>query len=170
MAQAPRRLRLPHPSLADRIVKLRANVSGERTCEVDGTEVRYLVCDPWPDEADLAMYDEDGRIYLPERFADDHPERADLVVLHEHVEISHKLAGRSHAYAHRRAILMELLAAKALFGTPEHLREYLQWRIGAYPDWKVPDKPGVIGRINDLLQASRPLRGRILEIAKEARL
>ena len=170
MAQAPRRLRLPHSSLVDLIVKLRAGVSGERTCTVAGTEVSYFVSDPWPDDADLAMYDEDGNIFIPERFADDHPERANLVVWHEHVEITHKLAGRSHAYAHRRAILMELLAAKALFATPEHLREYLRWRIGAYPDWKVPDKPSVVGRLNDLLQASRPMRGRILEIVKEARL
>ena len=168
--QPRRRLKLPHPSLVDLIVELRANVTGERTCEVDGTEVRYQVCNPWPGEADLAMYDEDGNIYLPERFANDRPEQTDLVVLHEHVEISHKLAGRSHAYAHRRALLAELLAAKALFGAPGQLRAYLQWRIGGYPDWKVPDKQNVEKRIHNLLQAPRPLRGRILDIVKEARL
>ena len=170
MPQPPRRLRLPHPSLADVIAEIRSNVTGERTCQVDGTEVRYRVCDPWPDEADLAMYDEDANIYLPERFANAHPERAHLAVLHEHVEISHKLAGRGHAYAHRRALLIELLAARALFGAPAHLRAYLQWRIGAYPDWKVPDKQNVEKRIHNLLQAPRPLRGRILDIVKEARL
>ena len=64
------------------------------------------------------MYDEDGNIYLPESFANAEPEFAYLVVLHEHVEIGHKLAGRSHAYAHRRAYLAELLAAKEMFSGP----------------------------------------------------
>ena len=170
MPQPPKRLKLPHPALAELANTLRASVTDERSIEVDGTEIRYRLCSPWPDEADLAMYDEDGAIYLPERFANAHPERAHLVVLHEHVEITHKLAGRSHAYAHRRAILIELLAAKAMFGAPDRLRAYLQWRIGAYPDWKVPDKPAVVGQLHDLLQASRPPRGRILEIVKDARL
>ena len=170
MPQPPKRLKLPHPSLVDLIDELRANVTGERTCQVDGTEVRYRVCDPWPDEADLAMYDEDANIYLPERFANDNPKRAHLVVLHEHIEIGHKLAGRSHAYAHRRALLGELLAAKEMFGAPGQLCEFLRWRIGAYPDWKVPDKSNVVELLHDLLQASRPLRGLILETVKEARL
>ena len=162
MPQPPKRLKLPHPSLVDLIDELRANVTGERTSQVDGVEVRYRVCEPWPDEADLAMYDEDGKIYLPERFANAHAERAHLVVLHEHVKISHKLAGRGHAYAHRRALLAELLAAKGMFGAPGQLCEFLRWRIGAYPDWKVPNKSNVVAQLFDLLQASRPLRGRIL--------
>ena len=170
MPQPPGRLKLPHPSLVDLISELRGNVTGERTCRVDGDEVRYRVCNPWPAEADLAMYDEAGNIYLPERFANDNPKRAHLAVLHEHIEISHKLAGRGHAYAHRRALLVELLAARAMFGAPGQLRGYLQWRIGAHPDWKVPDKQNVEKRIHNLLQAPRPLRGRILDIVKEARL
>ena len=170
MPTTPRRLRLPHPELIRLVDAIKAGVTGERTGEVDGVTIRYFVCDPWPDEADLAMYDEAGSIYLPARFADDHPERANLAVLHEQVEITHKLAGRSHAYAHRRAILMELLAAKSLFVRPDALRAYVQWRIGAYPDWKVPDKAAVVCRLHELLGASRPLRGRILEVVKEARL
>ena len=40
---------------------------------------------------------------------------ADLGAFHEHTEIRHKLAGRSHGYAHHRALLEELLAAKQIF-------------------------------------------------------
>ena len=65
---------------------------------------------------------------------------------------------------------MELLAAKAILSASGAFCDYLEWRIGAYPDWKVPDKPNVVGRLNDLLQASRPLRGQILEIVTEAKL
>ena len=170
MSPTPRRLRLPHPSLADVIAELRSNVTGERKCEVDGLEVSYRVCDPWPDEADLAMYDEDGNIYLPERFEIDHPEIAYLIVVHEHVEVTHKLAGRNHAYAHRRALLAELLEAKKMFSEPGQLQTFLKYRIGGYPDWKVRDKRDVEKRLHDLLQAPRPLRGRIIEVVTEARL
>ncbi len=170
MSQSTKRLRLPHPELIRIVDAIKTSVTDERTCEVDGVAVRYFLCDPWPDEADLAMYDEDGNIYLPERFAGGRPQRAELVALHEQVEISHKLAGRSHAYAHRRAILIELLAAKATFRGPGQLREYLHWRIGVYPDWKVPDKAAVEAQVYELLAASRPLRGRILDVVKKARL
>ena len=170
MSPTLERLKLPHTELEELVDAIKATAVGERTYVVDGTEIRYLVCNPWPDEADLAMYDEAGTIYLPERFANAHPERAHLVVLHEQVEISHKLAGRSHAYAHRRAILIELLAAKATFRGPGQLREYLHWRIGVYPDWKVPDKAAVEAQLYELLAASRPLRGRILDVVKKARL
>lgn len=170
MSTTTRRLKLPHPELARLVQAIKTNVSGERTCTLDGTEIRYLVCEPWPDEADLAMYDEDGSIYIPLQFANNNPERADLAALHEQVEVRHKLAGRSHAYAHRRAILIELLAAKAMFEGPRALRGHLTWRIGAYPGWKVPDKPSVVRQLHDLLDAERPLRGRILEVVKAARL
>jgi len=170
MSTTTRRLKLPHPKLARLVEAIKSNVSGERTCTVDGTKIRHLLCDPWPDGADLAMYDEDGSIYIPLQFAISNPERADLVALHEQVEITHKLAGRSHAYAHRRAILIELLAAKAKLAGTGALSAYLTWRIGAYPGWKVPDKPRVVAQLHDLLQAERPLRGRILEVVKAARL
>ena len=104
MPKPTKRLKLPHPDLTDLLAVLKATVSGERTCDVTGTQVRYFLCDPWPEDADLAMYDEDGNIYLPESFAKADPGFAYLVVLHEHVEITHKLAGRSHAYAHHRAL------------------------------------------------------------------
>lgn len=170
MSQSTKRLKLPHPELIRIVAAIKTSVTDEHTGEVDGVAIRYFVCDPWPDEADLAMYDEDGNIYLPERFASGRPERAELAALHEQVEISHKLAGRSHAYAHRRAILIELLAAKATFRGPGQLREHLHWRIGVYPDWKVPDKTAVVAQLYELLAASRPLRGRILDVVKKARL
>ncbi|MCY4110468.1 MAG: hypothetical protein OXF96_00835, partial [Chloroflexi bacterium] len=93
-----------------------------------------------------------------------------LVVLHEHVEIAHKLAGRSHAYAHRRAYLAELLSAKETFTGPGELRQFLKRRIGGYPDWKVPNKAEVEERLYELLQAPRPLRGRLIEVMRKARL
>ena len=164
------RISLPHPIVTEFASILKTNASWERTCGLDGLGICHWLCDPWPDEADLAMYDEDGNIYLPERFASGRPERAELVALHEQVEISHKLAGRSHAYAHRRAILIELLAAKAMLRGPGQLREHLGWRIGVYPDWKVPDKAAVVAQLYELLAASRPLRGRILDVVMKARL
>lgn len=170
MSQTTRRLKLPHPELQRLIDATKTDVTEERSCEVDGTELRYFVCNPWPDEADLAMYDEAGNIYLPERFANANRERTHLVVLHEHIEITHKLAGRSHAHAHRRALLGELLAAKEMFSAPGQLCEFLRWRIGAYPDWKVPDKANVVEQLHGLLRESRLLRGRILEAVKDAGL
>ena len=170
MPKPTKKLKLPHPELIDLIEALKANVTRVGTREVDGTEVRYFICDPWPEWADLAMYDEDGNIYLPESFVNAEPKFATLVVLHEHVEIGHKLAGRSHAYAHRRAYLAELLAAKEMFSGPGELRQYVKRRIGGYPDWKVPNKAEVEERLYDLLQAPRPLRGRLIEVMTEARL
>lgn len=170
MPEPTRRLKLPHPELRELVAVLKASVTCERTCEVDGAEIRYFICDPWPENADLAMYDEDGNVYLPESFVNAEPEFAYLVVLHEHVEIGHKLAGRSHAYAHRRALLAELLAAKEMFSGPGELRQFLKRRIGGYPDWKVPNKAEVAERLYDLLQAPRPLRGRMIEVMTEARL
>ncbi|MCY4113354.1 MAG: hypothetical protein OXG33_05350 [Chloroflexi bacterium] len=164
------KLKLPHPELQELVAVLKANVTRVGTCEVEGTDVRYFICDPWPEWADLAMYDEDGNIYLPESFVSAEPEFAYLVVLHEHVEIVHKLAGRSHAYAHRRAYLAELLAAKEMFDGPGELRQFLKRRIGGYPDWKVPNKAEVEERLYDLLQATRPLRGRLIEVMTAARL
>ena len=170
MPKPTKRLKLPHPDLTDLLAVLKATVSGERTCDVTGTQVRYFLCDPWPEDADLAMYDEDGNIYLPESFAKADPGFAYLVVLHEHVEITHKLAGRSHAYAHHRALLAELLAAKEMFSGPGELQQFLSKRIAGYPDWKVPDKGDVEERLYRLLRAPRPLGGQILEVMKQARL
>ena len=170
MPKPTTKLKLPHPELRELVAVLEANVTRVGTCEVDGAEVHYFICDPWPENADLAMYDEDGNIYLPESFVNADPDFATLVVLHEHVEIGHKLAGRSHAYAHRRALLAELLAAKEMFGGPGELRQFLKRRIGGYPDWKVPDKGAVEERLYDLLRAPRPLRGRIIEVVTRARL
>ncbi len=170
MPEPTKRLKLPHPELQELVAVLKANVTRVATCEMDGTAVRYFICDPWPEWADLAMYDEDGNIYLPESFVNAEPEFAYLVVLHEHVEIGHKLAGRSHAYAHRRAYLAELLAAKEMFTGPGELRQFLTRRIGGYPEWKVPDKGAVEEQLYELLQAPRPLRGRLIEVMTRARL
>ena len=143
ISEATRHLRLPHPEFEQLIGAIEKNVTGERICEFDGTETRYFVYDPWPSEADLAKYDEDANFYLPESFVNRHPGRAQLVAINEHVETIHKLASRSHAYAHRRAILLKLLDAKVTFGTRGRLRAYLQWRIGAYPDLEGAGQAGI---------------------------
>ena len=165
------RIRLPHEGEdVDRVIRqLREAVLGTRTVVVTGVEVTYSVCDPWPPEADLAMYDHDGNIYLPETSVRSNPARADLFAFHEHTEIRRKLAGRSHAYAHRRALLEELLAAKQVYDE-DGLEEYVRRRVFDYPDWKIPDKEAIVERLYVLLSAGRPLRGKLIEVITGARM
>ena len=116
-----------------------------------------------------AIHDHCGNIYVPEsRFRSD-AMRADLSAFHEHVEVRHKLAGRSHAYAHRRALLHELLAARETYD--EHgLREYVRYRVFSYPAWKVPDRNAVERDLCELLSADRPLRGKLIEAITRAKM
>ena len=115
------------------------------------------------------MYDHDGNIYMPESRVRSDRMRADLSALHEHTEICHKLAGRSHAYAHRRGLLTELLAAKQVYDE-EGLKAYVHHRVSGYPDWKIPDKGAIEERLRGLLSADRPLRGKLIEVITEARM
>jgi hypothetical protein len=142
----------------------------ERSTMIAGIGVSYKSCTPWPQGLDPAIYDEEGNIYVSHRFVEMDPDAAGLVVFHEQTEIDQKAAGRSHAYAHRRALLLQLLAAKTIFVEPERLRQFVHSHIGGYPDWTLPNKAEVAEWLYDLLSAERPLRGRLLDVIKEARL
>ena len=145
-------------------------VVSERTCLIANTEVTYFVCAPWPEGMEPASYDESGNIYIAKSLVDRTPEVADLVAFHEQTEMDQKAAGRSHTYAHRRALLLQLVAAKTIFREPERLCEYIHWHIGMYPDWKLSNKEDLADQICGLLLAERPPRGKLLDLIKLARL
>ena len=134
-----RRIRLPHEGEeVDRIIRQIRDAAREtRMTTIAGAEVTYSICDPWPLEPEPAIYDHHGNIYVPASRFESDALRADLSAYHEHVEVQHKLAGRSHAYAHRRALLMELLAARDIYDK-DGLREHVQYRVCNYPAWKDP--------------------------------
>ncbi len=165
------KLRLPHEGEeVDRLIQqIKDAVLETRTTVVTGVKVTYSICDPWPLGFDMAMYDHDGNIYMPESRVRSDRMHADLSALHEHTEICHKLAGRSHAYAHRRGLLTELLAAKQVYDE-EGLKAYVRHRVSGYPDWKIPDKGAIEERLHGLLSADRPLRGKLIEVITEARM
>ena len=167
----PRRVRLPHEGEEiDRIIRqIKDAVCDTRTTVIAGAEVTYSICEPWPLEPEPAIHDHYGNIYVPaSRFASD-TLRADLGAYHEHVEVQHELAGRSHAYAHRRALLMELLAARDIYDA-DGLREYVRYRVSIYPAWKIPDGGAVASELCELLSADRPRRGRLIEVITRARM
>ena len=166
-----KRIRLPHEGEEiDRIIRqIKEAVRETRTTVVAGVEVTYSICDPWPPEMDPAMYDQDGKIYLTAKHLRSNPISADLTAFHEHTEIRHKRAGRAHGYAHHRGLLEELLAAKQIFDE-DGLRAYVHERVFGYPDWKIPDKDSIEEKLCELLSAERPLRGKLLEVFKEARM
>ena len=163
------RLRLPHEGEeVERLLRqIKDSVQETRTAVVAGVEVTYSICDPWPLGLDMAVYDHDGNIYMPESRVRSDQTRADLSALHEHTEILHKLAGRSHAYAHRRGLLKELLAAKEVYDE-KGLKAYVHYRVSGYPDWRIPDKGAIEERLHGLLSADRPLRGKLIEVFTEA--
>ncbi len=133
------KLRYPHPELFRSIVEeIRSNVIEERTCDVGGIEITYTVSS-WQG-GDPGMWDEDGNVYVHESLALRDVTTADLVAFHEKTEIDNKLAGRSHAYAHRRALLLELLAAKETYVDFGRFRDYVHWRLSGYTGWKVPNR------------------------------
>ena len=163
-------LRLPHPEMAGLINTIKRNVFTTRHGMVAATELSYAVFHPGSDTPDLAFYDEDGTIYIPEHLVAFDERYADLIAFHEHLEIRHKLAGRTHAYAHRRALVEELLAARQIFNEPGEWQGYLQWRIGLYPAWKVPEPEQVVEQFVRLLTEDKPRKGELLQVIKEHRL
>ena len=165
------RIQLPHEGEAiDRLIRqIKEAVRETRTTVVTGVEITYSICAPWPGGMDPAMYDHDGNIYLPEEHVRSNPIYADLAAFHEHTEIRHKLAGRSHGYAHHRALLEELLAAKQIFDN-DALTAYVHQTVFGYPDWKIPDRDSIKEKLCKLLSVDRPLRGKLLEVFKEARM
>ena len=91
-------------------------------------------------------------IYTFQRRCPVKPYHADLAAFHEHTEIRHKLAGRSHGYAHHRALLEELLAAKQIFDN-DALTAYVHQRVFGYPDWKLPDKESIEEKLCEFSQS-----------------
>ncbi len=156
--------------MAGLINTIKGNVVTTRHGVVDTAEFSYAVFHPGSDTPDLAFYDEEGRIYVPQRLVAFDERYADLVAFHEHLEIRHKLAGRSHAYAHRRALVEELLAARQIFNESGKWKDYLQWRIGGYPAWKVPEPEQVVEQIVRLIAEDKPRKGALLQVIKERRL
>ena len=163
-------LRLPHPEMASLLDRIRQNVIMSRQSEVLGTELTYAIFNPKSETPDLAFYDEEGRIYVPEYLVAFDERYADLLALHEHIEIRHKLAGRSHAYAHRHALVEELLAARQIFDETVVWKDYVQWRIRLYPTWKVPDPDQIIDQFVRLIAEDKPRKGKLLQVIKEHRL
>jgi hypothetical protein len=125
-------LRLPHPDTAGLLAAIKREAISTRHRMVAGAALSYAVFRSGAATPDLAFYDEDGTIYIPEDLIEFSEQYADLIAFHEHVEIQHKRAGRSHAYAHRRALMAELLAAKQVFSELAVSQHYLEWRIGLY--------------------------------------
>jgi hypothetical protein len=166
-----KRIQLPHEGEeVDRLIRqIKEAVRETRTAIVAGIEITYSVCAPWPPEMGPAMYDEDGNIYATEEHVRSNPISADLSALHEHTEILHKRAGKEHGYAHHLALLAEFLAAKQIFDE-EALTAYVHERMFGYPDWKIPDKSAIAARLCALLAAERPLKGKLMEVFKEARM
>ena len=171
LTDAAPRLRLPHEGEeVERLLRqIKDSVQDTRTAVVAGIEVSYSICDSWPLGLDVAIYDHGGNIYMPASRVRSDQTRADLSAFHEHVEIQHKLAGRSHAYAHRWGLLEELLAAKQVYDE-EGLKAYVHYRVSGYPAWKIPDKSAIEGRLRQLLSADRPLRGKLIEVFTEAQM
>ena len=136
---------------------------------IAGAEVTYSICDPWPLGPEQAIHDHDGNIYVAESRVRADSMRADLSAFHEHTEVCDKLAGRSHAYAHRGALLLELLAAKQIYDE-DGLSDYVRYRVFNYPDWKIPDRNAIENALCELLSADLPLRGRLIEVFTRARM
>ncbi len=155
-------LRLPHPELAGLIEAVKRHVAG--------TEAPYSVFRSGVESPDVAFYDGGGAIYVSEDLVGEDARVADLTAYHEHVEIRHKRAGRSHAYTHRRAYIEELLAAKDIFGGPGELLGYLRRRVGGYPEWKVPEPEAVAERLHGILSEGKPRKGELLRVITEHRL
>ncbi len=163
-------VRLPHPELARLVEAVKRHVVGTRVASVAGIEVPYSVFRSGEEAPDVAFYDEGGAIYVSEDLVGEDGRVADLTAYHEHVEIRHKVAGRSHAYAHRRAYIEELLAARDLFGGPGELSGYLRRRVGGYPEWKVPEPEALATQLSCILSGDRPRKGDLLRVITEHRL
>ena len=129
-------LRLPHADAARLISAIKRDVLNTRHTVVVGSHFSYAVFRSGTDTPDLAFYDEAGTIYLPDDLVALDGRFADLIAFHEHIEIRHKRVGRAHAYAHRRALMEELLAAKQVFVELAECQQYVRWRIGSIQSGK----------------------------------
>jgi hypothetical protein len=165
-------LRLPHPEFAALIDTIKRDVIRREEIVLIDVAISYAVFRSEAETRDFAFYDEafydeQGTIYISENLLHFNEQYAHLSALHEHVEIQHKRAGRPHAYAHRHALLTELLAAKQIFSEAHHLTTYLQWRIGLYPEWKHLDQAAIVMQLLDLLTSNRPRKGALFQRIRE---
>jgi hypothetical protein len=160
-------LRFPHPEFFSLIDAIKRDVIRREEIVLTDVPISYAVFRTEADTPDLAFYDEHGTIYIPEGLLRFNEQYANLFALHEHVEIQHKRAGRPHAYAHRRALLAELLAAKQIFTEAHQLADYLRWRIRLYPKWKNLDQAAIVMQLIHLLAPNRPRRGALLQLIKD---
>jgi hypothetical protein len=160
-------LRYPHPEFADMIAAVSRDVIRREEIVLTDVPISLAVFRTEAHAPDLSFYDELGTIYLPEDLLKFNEQYAHLIALHERVEYQHKRAGRPHAYAHRRALLTEFLAAKQIFIEAHQLAGYLQWRIRLYPEWKNLDQVAIVLQLIDLLAPSQPRRGALLQLMKE---
>ncbi len=156
-------LRLPHPEFARMVDAIKSDIIRYEEIVLTDIPLSYAVFRSEAETPDLAFYDEQGTIYIPEHLLQFNHQYAHLFALHEHVEIQHKRAGRPHAYAHRRALLAELLAAKQIFSEAHQLTGYLQWRIELYPEWKNLDQSAIVMQLLDLLASNQPRRGALFQ-------
>jgi hypothetical protein len=149
------------PGWEEALALIRPNVVGERRCAVAGTPVRYLLFRRLPDGPG-AWWDADGNVYLPDwdDFIGSDERRACLIALHEQTEHGHRAAGRPHAYAHRRAYLAELLAAREVLD-PAELDRYVRERLRPYPAAKVSDPDALADDLLRELSRDRPRRGEL---------
>lgn len=164
-------VRLPHRHVAELVKRMKRNTTQARRAQFGDIDVVYGVHEGDSETAGMTgCYDESGDIFVLADLVRLDPQFADLVAYHEHLEVIYKRAGNSHARAHRRAIVGELLAAKALMGDAARLHAYVSWRIGAYPVAKVPDPGVVIEQLEQLLLLYPVRKGRLLEAITRHRL
>jgi len=138
---------------------------------VAGEAVEYEVYsleEPLPDGG--VLNDEDGVTYVPASFVSWNPAYADLIAYHERTEVRLELRGRPHAYAHRRALVAELVAAMQMFETWEDRDAYVRWRIRSYPRAKIPEPNALASELIGELSAESPRIGRLFSRIKENRL
>lgn len=164
-------LRLPHPELLPIVERVKDKVISTRRATVAGTEITYAVFRHVADlPNDGAWYDTDGALYVAEDLVAWDEQVADLTAYHEFEEVRHKKAGRPHAYAHRRAYLAELLAARQVYADADALHRYLRWRIGGYPAWKGLNVEQVVKELEQVLLAQPLRKGEVLRVITACRL
>ena len=130
------------------------------------TELNYAVFPADIGIDELAIYDEQGEIFISEKLVQMGQSKADLVVFHEQEEIRAKRAGTEHSEAHRSAYVSELLAARKLFGRQESL-DYLHWRIGSYPESKGLDVESIVSELSSVLNAEEVDREAIYAVIRK---
>ena len=159
-------LRMPHPEVTVLFDAIKRAVIRTEQVTVGDLPLSYAVFRSEADTPDLVFYDEAGTIYIPADLLEFNERYAHLCALHEHVEIQHKLASRSHAYAHRRALQAEFLAAKQIFPDLKQLEGYLHWRIGLYPESKRFDRVDLLAKLMLILTSERPRKGDLFQLIK----